>query len=248
MANKKESDTLRQRKFAQNEFLELKKMQQGELYAGPKPSELHTEPATFGKKFENLWYHSKWAIIIIFLLAVCMAFLITQCVFKPKYDATVVVFTYSLTGDSNCKRMGEYLKPYCKDTNNDGKININVVNCSLEQSQGNSNQSFTARSKASTLIASEASALLFITDDESYKYLSGLSKEIPLFEGEPIKFNQDFYDFCLQDDQFYPTPEGLQISCRTINGTTIEKDKNIETYYDQAQTILKGLKEEYAKQ
>lgn len=247
MADKKDSDTLRQRKFAQQEFLKLKKMQQGELDAGPKPSEVYAAPLTFSEKIKNIWYHDKWAIIIVSLLAVCIAVFVAQCATKTQYDATVVVFTYTITGDNNCDKMGEYLKPYCKDINGDGEININVINCSIEESQGNSNANYTTRTKASTIIASEASALLFITDDGSYEYLSGLSKEIDLFEGEPIEFKEDFYEFCEDEEQFYPTPEGLQISCRTIEGTTIEKDKNIDTYYDQAQTILNELKEKYAE-
>ena len=247
MANKKESDTLRQRKFAQKEFLELKKMQNGEMNPPPKPSEVQVEPSTFGEKVKNLWYHSKWAIIALAALIICIALLITQCATKTEYDATVVLFTYSITGDSNCAKMGEYLKPYCKDINGDGEVNINVINCSIEESQGNTEHSYTTRSKVTTLIASEASALLFITDDNSYKYLSGLSKDIEFFEGEPIRFEDDFYEYCIDDGGFYDTPKGLQISCRTIDGTTISSDKNIDTYYEQAQNILKGLKESYEK-
>lgn len=247
MADKKESDTLRQRKFAQQEFLKLKKMQQGELDAGPKPSEVYANPLTFSEKIKNIWYHDKWAIVVVAIITVCIALFVAQCATKTNYDATVVVFTYSMTGDNNCEKMGEYLKPYCKDINGDGEININVVNCSLEESLGNTEQSYSARTKASTLIASEPSALLFITDDESYKYLSGLSEEIDLFEGEPIEFEEDFYELCREAEQFYTTPQGLQISCRTIEGTVIANDKNIDTYYEQAQTVLKGLKEKYAE-
>lgn len=247
MANKKESDTLRQRRIAQQEFLNLKKMQQGTLDAGPKPSEVYDKPKTFKEKIKNLWYHDKLAIIIIAAITVCIAFLVAQCATKTQYDATVVLFTYSITGDKNCEKMGEYLKPFCKDINNDGEVNVNVINCSIEESQGNSNYSYTTRTKVSTLIAGEPSALLFITDDESYKYLSSLSKEIDLFEGEPIKFEDDFYEFCTIENDFYSIPNNLQISCRTIDGTTIETDKNIDEYYSQAQSILKGLKENYEK-
>ncbi len=247
MANKKESDTLRQRKFAQQEFLKLKKMQQGELDADPKPSEIYAAPASFSEKIKNIWYHDKWAIVVILAITVCISFLVAQCATKKKYDATIVVFTYSITGDVNCDKMGEYLMPYCKDIDGNGEINLNVINCSIEQSQGNTEHSYTARTKASTIIAGEPSALLFITDDEAYEYLSGLSDEIDLFEGEPIKFEEDFYEFCEAADNLFTTPEGLQISCRTIEGTTIARDKNIDTYYSQAQTILDGLKEKYSK-
>ena len=99
MAKKKESDTLRQRKFAQQEFLKLKKMQSGELDAGPKPSEV-AAPLTFGDKIKNIWYHDKLAIIVVAMLIIAMVLLMTQCATKTKYDATIVLFNYTFTGDN----------------------------------------------------------------------------------------------------------------------------------------------------
>ena len=251
MANKKDkvSDTLRQRKFAQQEFLKLKKMQSGELDAGPKPSEIYTAPLSFSEKLQNIWYHNKLAIVIVSIFVALIAFLCVQCATRPVYDATIVVFTYRITGDVNCDRMGEYLKPYCKDLNGDGEINISVINCSIEESQGNSEHSFTTRQRLTTVISGEPSALLFITDDSSYKHLLSRTDDFVFFEGEPIEFNDDFYDFCKAADNLYTTPAGLQISCRTIDeNATIASDENIDIYYDQAQSILNGLKEKNSEQ
>ena len=240
MAQKKVSDTLRQRKFAQQEFLKLKKMQNGELDAGPKPSEMAV-PLTFGEKLKNIWYHDKFALSVIAIIIVAIALLCVQCATKTVYDATVIVFTHSITGDPNCNKMGEYLTPYCPDLNGDGEINVNVINCSINP-KDKSDYSYTNRSKAQSLLATDASALLFITDEDSYKYLMGLSSEIALFEGEPYQFDDDFYEFCVDPSGFYDTPKDLQLSCRTINGAAIEKDKNVDKYYAQAQAILDGLK------
>lgn len=246
MARKKESETLRQRKFAQQEFLKLKKMQNGELDAGPKPSEM-AAPLTFGEKIKNIWYHDKFVIIIIAILVVAISLLVVQCATKTKYDLTVVVFTYEPTGDPNCDKMGEYLRPYCTDINGDGKVNINVINLSINGDK-DSEYSYGNRTQLSSIIANDASALLFITDDESYKYLAEeISDNIDFFEGEPIEFEDDFYDFCIDESGFYTTPKGLQISCRNIDGAAIEKDKNIDKYYNQAQGVLNGLKEVYAQ-
>ncbi len=245
MAQKKESDTLRQRRIAQQEFLRLKKMQQGELDAGPKPSEIAV-PLTFGEKLKNIWYHDKLAIIVIGIILIVVVALVTQCATKTEFDTTVVVFTHTITGDPNCEKMGEYLKPYCTDINGDGEININVVNCSINALE-NSQHSFTNRSKMQSMIATDASALLFITDGDSYKYLMSLSDDIAVLEGEPLEFDDDFYKFCVDDSGFYETPDDLQISCRTINGAAIETDDNVDKYYKQAQGILNGLKEAYSK-
>jgi len=250
MSDKKQSDTLRQQRFARQEFLRLKKMQQGELDAGPKPSELAV-PLTFSEKLKNIWYHDRFVIIILALLIVAISALCVQCATKTKYDATVVVFTYSITGDPNCQKMGEYIKPFCDDINGDGEVNVNVVNCSINYSEGNpeanNDYNYTNRAKAQSLIATDPSALLFITDSESYKYLQSLSDEIQFFVGEPIKFEDDFYKVCVDESGFFDTPKGLQISCRTIKGTAIENGKNVETHFEQAKKILNGLKDKYTK-
>ncbi len=240
MAQKKESETLRQRRHAQQEFLKLKKMQQGELDAGPKPSEI-VAPLTFGEKLKNIWYHDKFALSVIAIIIIAVALLCVQCATKTVYDATVVVFTHTITGDPNCDKMGEYLLPYCPDLNDDGEVNINVINCSINPND-KSDYSYTNRSKAQSLLANDASALLFITDDDSFEYLMSLSENISLFEGEPYEFQQDFYDFCADASDFYDTPDNLQISCRTIKGAAIEKDNKVDQYYAQAQAILEGLK------
>lgn len=240
MAQKKESDTLRQRRHAQQEFLRLKKMQSGELDAGPKPSEVAV-PLTFGEKLKNIWYHDKFALSVIAIIIVAITLLCVQCATKTVYDATVIVFTHTITGEPNCQKMGEYLTPHCPDLNGDGEININVVNCSINP-KDKSDYSYTNRSKVQSMLATEASALLFITDKDSYEYLMSLSKEISLFEGEPLQFKDDFYEFCVDESGFFDTPKDLQISCRTIKGAAIQKDKNVDKYYAQAQAILDGLK------
>ncbi len=243
MAKKKGSDTLRQQRLAREEFLKLKKMQQGELAPEPKPSEVYAKEMTFGEKIKNIWYHDKFAIIVVTILVVVIAMLVAQCATKTRYDATVVVFTYKITGDVNCDKMEEYLKPYCKDINGDGEVNVNVVNCSVDGGNPNNDFNYTNRSKAQSLIATDSSALLFITDDESYEYLMGLSKNVVMFEGKPIEFGEDFYEFCIDPSGFYELPEGMQISCRTVKGAAIEDGKDVDLYYKQAQTVLNGLKE-----
>lgn len=238
MAKKKESDTLRQRKFAQQEFLKLKKMQSGELDAGPKPSEV-AAPLTFKDKVKNIWYHDKLAIIIVVMLTVAIALLVTQCATKTKYDATIVLFNYTFTGDSVCDKMEEYLKPFCEDINGDGKINVNVVNCSLSGTENNQ-QNYSKRLSLQSIQASDSSALLYITDEHSYKELN---EKINFFEGEPVKFNEDFYEYCLNESGMFVVPKNLQISCRVIKGTSIENGKDIDLHYNHAQSILNKINE-----
>lgn len=240
MAKKKESETLRQRRFSQQEFLKLKKMQQGELDAGPKPSEV-AAPLTFWGKLKNIWYHDKLALFILTIIIAVIVFFCVQCATKTVYDATIVVYTHEITGEPNCVAMGEYLKPFCPDLNGDGEVNVNVINCSTNPDD-KGEFSYTNREKALYLLSNDASALLFITDDSSYQFLMSRSDNISVFEGEPLEFQDDFYEKCVDPNGFYDTPKDLQISCRTIEGSSIAKNKKVDTYYKQAQAILTGLK------
>ena len=240
MSEKKESDTLRQRKFAQQEFLRLKKMQQGELDAGPKPSEV-AAPLTFWDKLKNIWYHDKLIIFILALIISAIVFFCVQCATRTFYDATIVVYTHKITGEANCASMSDYFIQFCPDLNGDGEVNVNVINCSTNPDD-KGEYSYTNREKALYLLSNDASALLFITDDSSYQYLMSRSDNITVFEGEPLELPSDFYEKCVDPSGFFDTPKDLQISCRTIKGSSIEKNKNVDTYYKQAQAILTELK------
>ena len=77
MAKKKVSDTIAQQRKARQDFLELKKMQSGEMDAGPKPSETEIKPQTFKEKAENYWFHHKWHTIGGIFAIVSIIILIT---------------------------------------------------------------------------------------------------------------------------------------------------------------------------
>ena len=240
MAKKKESDTLRQRKFAQQEFLKLKKMQSGEIDAGPKPSEIYEAPKTLGEKLKNIWFHDKWFILGAIALTIVIAVCVAQCATRPKYDLSAVIYSYNILGDDDCKLIAEYLSKRCDDINGDGQALVNVVNCSYTEDSTDKQYIYTCNTKLQAILSTDASALLFITDSKSYEYLSNISKDTKLFEGEPLPLGEDFYTECDGEDLF-TLPSGLQISCRKVSGTTVLKDKNSTDYYGASKEILNKI-------
>ena len=70
MADKKINETLAQQRKAREDFLALKRMQQGELDAGPKPSEIAIELKTPMDKLKNIWFHDKWYILGVIAIAI----------------------------------------------------------------------------------------------------------------------------------------------------------------------------------
>lgn len=241
MSDKKTNEILENQRKARQEFINLKKMQQGEMYAGPKPSEVATELKTPKEKFANFWDYSKWFVIAGFALAVVMAFMVAQCVNRPVYDLKVVYFTYEYAMDDQLKPIEEYLKPYCKDVDGNGEVNIQVINCSLSKDNTNVSMRNTIYQKMQALIVADENAMLFITDKDSEKYFEKLSEEGKgFFDEKRIALGEDFYS-STKSDYFGELPEGLTLSCRRVTDTLIEKQENVGDYYEAAIELIDSV-------
>ena len=241
MSERKTNEILEEQRKARQEFLELKKMQNGEMKAPPKPSEVAIVPKTPKEKWDNFWFQYKWYVVAIVAVATVLAVLITQCATRTKYDLQAVYFTYTTALDAQTEKVADYLKKYAEDTNGDGEINVQVVNVSFSKTTGDSQYRYTMLSKLQAMIAGDENAILYITDNDSYQYLNEISESGALLEGEPFKFGDDFYT-ATETEEFGKLPEGLQISCRRISKTTMENKKNAAKAYENANKLLEKLK------
>lgn len=241
MAPKKVSDTIAQQRKARQEFLQLKKIQTGEISPDPKPSEIAIVPKTFGEKLKNYWFHYKWHTIIGVFLCILIIFLISECASKPKYDMQVVYFTYTPVMDSQTAMIADYLENFCEDINNDGEVNITVINCSVEENDRTSQYAQSSLIKLQTRIFAEEDAQLYITDSNSINYFK--NDELKnFFATEQLKFGSDFYS-ATASDSFGTLPEGLQIACRKVEGTSMQNNKTAESIQNYALNLLEKLKE-----
>lgn len=238
MAKKQVSETIKQQRKARNNFLELKKMQSGEMSAGPKPSEVAIVPKTFKEKLSHLWFYHGVTIIAVLISAVVLSVMVAQCAMREKYDLKVVLYTSNYIDVENNKYIADYLSKYIDDINGDGKANIQVVNCSYAKKDENTQYEYTVSTKLQAIIAGETNALIFITDETTNEKLGNISADI--FDGEPIMLDKEFYKNC-DKATYTKLPEGLMASCRTIEGTTLEYDKNAKVYYEESRKIMDAL-------
>ena len=239
MAKKKVSDTLAQQRKARESFLELKKIQSGEIEAGPKPSEMEITPKTFSEKTSNFWFHFKWHVLASIFAAVTLTVLIVQCAGKPKYDMHVVYFTYTPVMDEQTALVSNYLEPLCSDLNGDGEVNISVINCSMSKKASDTQYSQSAITRLQSIVAAGDDTLLYITDSDSAEYFS--NKAFTNFFGtEQVALSDDFYKAC-KSENFGELPQGLRIACRRVEGTTIEKSSKAAAIYDECLKILDKL-------
>ncbi|MBR5923548.1 MAG: hypothetical protein IKZ59_07125 [Clostridia bacterium] len=245
MSDKKkvDSDTLSQQRKAREEFLELKRIQSGEISAPPPPSAEAVEPKTAEEKAKNFWYYYRWAVLAVVFIAIIIAICVKQCVSKIKYDVRVVVYTSSPVSDEDCGRMEKYFEKYCDDVNGNGSVDVQVINCSYSE-KGNRNTIITNNTKVQSIIAAEYDVVLFITDKNTYDYLNSISNTGELLEKNcSIQLDDEFYKECDGDsDDLFEIPKDLTVSRRIIDGTTFEKNKKAVTHYKAAGEMIEKMK------
>lgn len=243
MAQKKHNETLEQQRRAREEFLNLKKMQSGELDAGPKPSEVAILPKTPKEKFANFWFHYKIHVIVIAFITVVLSVLITQCSNRVNYDSEIVYFSYTPILDSQLNNIADYFEQYATDINGDGEVNVQIINCSFSNDKQNIQYRNVQLQKMQSLMVADEKAMLYITDIDSIGYFDKLSETGGFFVNDPVLLGENFYKATKTED-FGELPEGLQISCRRISNTTLKDDGKAKTSFEAAQKILEQIKEQ----
>ncbi|MBO5321201.1 MAG: hypothetical protein J6B22_01165 [Clostridia bacterium] len=238
MANKRQSDTISQQRKARKEFLELKKMQNGDATPPPKPSEVEVLPQTPKEKWQNFWYHFKWHTIVSIGMVIFLAITISQCMSRTKWDMKIVYFTYSPILDQQLEPVADYFESKSKDLNGDGEVNISVINCSLSTNKTDAQFDQAKLTKLQAIIAGEPEAILFITDKDSIEFFSSDTFK-NFFKNEPQPLSDDFYKAC----KYSALPKELQISSREISGTLLENDKKSQKVYNECQKLLEKIKD-----
>lgn len=237
------NDILAEQRKAREEFLRLKKMQSGEIEAGPKPSEVAFVPKTPKEKLANFWFQYKWHTIAVIASVILLTVLVAQCATRPVYDLEVVYFTYSPILDDQSAQVAEYFETFTKDLDGNGEVNVQVINCSMSDSSNDLQYRNTMLTKMQSLIVADEKALLFITDEKSIKYFDNIAKESGgMFIEDPIPLGEAFYK-ATTTENFGSLPQGLQISCRKVSDTVLEKKSDIQKYKKESERILALLKE-----
>ena len=230
--NKHESETLRQRRLANKEFLELKKMQSGEII----PENTHKpNPAdeTISKKAENFWFYYGKFLIVGIISFIALFFAVRQCITKPKYDLKVIYFTYEPVIDSVTETLSAEFQKITDDTNGDGEVLVSVINCSYNPNT----YSNVMLTKLQAIISSDDEAMMFITDENSIKYFDNIrSDTVTFFEKDTKTLPEKYFN----DLSFKPGSK-LTVSVRNIKGTTLDKNSSAEKYHKTAKKLLERI-------
>lgn len=238
MENNK-SDTLSQRKKAQEEFLKLKQMQQGKI--APEETTEEISPKTFKEKAINFWFHYKVHSIFAICLTVILAIGITQCAKLEKYDARIALYTKNNYTEEHIAIYREYLTPYFTDVDGNGKVSIQIIDCSYRTDDTfDLNYTTSLATRLQSVISTESDVQLFIITPESLKELNSVSETLPEFFVSTAEFDSGIYDTA--KELGVDMPEGLMLGRRAIKGTLIENKQNIDIYVEQAKKVIEEFK------
>ncbi len=233
------SDTLAQRRKAQRDFIELKKMQAGEVLATEEIKE--KIPLTFSEKLKNFWYHYKVHTVLSLFAALAIAICISQCATRPDYDAQILLYTRNYFTANQVEVLTDYMEQFFADTNGDGEIKIAISDCSYTtDSTFDSNQTSTYASKLNATIASGFETQLYILDQKTLKQLDEVADDYGGFLIESAELPAAVAE--LQDDQGFKFPEGMIIGRRVLKGTVMENNQTAVTASNNAVEVLQKVR------
>lgn len=233
---------LEEQRRARAEFIKLKKMQQGEIL--PENDASHViVPKTFKEKLQNYWYHFKWYTISAVVVIAILAVLVAQCASRESYDFITVFYTYNAVSDEYIEKMEAYIEQYAQDIDGDGKVAVEVVNCSFDMSENNQKLNNAAFAKVQAFIAAEPKAVLYIVDKKGENFLKQINED-GFFDVEPILLSDEFYDACKIESDFLKLPSELKIGYRRIRNTTMQEDKTAQKVHAVCEKIFDEISKE----
>ncbi len=200
-------------------------------------------------KLKNFWFYYKYHILAIVFLAFVLTIGISQCATKEKYDIEVVLFTYSTYTGGQIDALEEQLELYGEDTNGDGEVNVQVIDCSYNKDE-TADQQNAKRSKLTALIAADSNALLFITDEASFEYFDTLFEkdffatlDLPDNDGKSALLSETFCKAVNdKSESGFLLPEGLRISRRVADeNTAVGRADNIGNIISASDSLIKRL-------
>ncbi|MCC8195690.1 MAG: hypothetical protein LIO49_02610 [Ruminococcus sp.] len=124
-------------KELQEKKIELTKLRMGVIEESDTIKEVHEETPelTLGEKLENIWYRSKWIIILVIFCVAAGGYIIYSQVTSEKADMTVLVVMENNSLYARTEEVEKFLEQYCDDLDGNGYVHVlayNIVLSDLE--------------------------------------------------------------------------------------------------------------------
>lgn len=153
------------------------------LLAGVDPEELKPTPKaeppkTPKGKWENFWYHYKWAFWGTLFGVIVLGVLVGQLITRDPADYHILLVTEYTYLDTDLDALEQEIAAYGEDIDGDGKVEVLIQNCGMG-SIGSQEYNVGTQAVQAHLMAGDV--LLFVWEPKYYEQfmenISGISEE-----------------------------------------------------------------------
>lgn len=209
------------------------------------------ENRSFRSRLSNFWYYYKWHSVVALVIATTVAFATVQCVTAEKYDYTLLLAcSEAQFSNAQTTALAQQLALYGEDLNQDGKINVQLLDCTYSAQYSSRETVNAQRQKLQSQIMSNAEALLILTDNDSFEWLDSLHEggfmetlQLPLKNGRAMDLDQNgLYTKAMEQcSSELIWPKQLYLSRRIVKDTLIERDEDIAVFTENCDAFLNRL-------
>lgn len=188
------------------------------------------------KKVDNFWYYYKFHVLIgAFLLFMAVVF-IKDMLSKVDYDYNIAFVTDYMIADEDSQALQSYFEANAEDLNGDGEVHVQIQNYVLpaEDAQGYDPQMLAAGQTKMTVDLQEGTSMIFFISEQNYEKF----KDADVFPEKLEDFTK-MEDCAAYAEMGSPSSvKDLYVAMRSLEGTKMEKDEEMLSYYDACETLL----------
>lgn len=206
---------------------------------------------TFKKRVENFWYYHKYHLLIGLAVAAVIAVLAAQCASNQSPDYTVILAMQKSVPDEVAEVMAREFEKYGEDRNGDGRVLVEMVNCSYNSNDTNNTRVMAQIGKLQAQL-SLPDSMLIVTDPQ---YFATLDQQ-GVFEEAGFLPNQDGKAFNLKETPMEQAvnalsanffPKEFYLSKRKVAGSTIAEKPAAVQNEAAAAALLDNILEAYRR-
>lgn len=188
------------------------------------------------KKVDNFWYYYKFHVLIgAFLLFMVIVF-IKDMLGKVDYDYNIAFVTDYMIADEDSQALQGYFEANAEDLNGDGEVHVQIQNYVLppDDAQGYDPQMLAAGQTKMTVDMQEGTSMIFFISQQNFEKF----KDAGVFP-EKLEDFAKVEDCAAYEELGKPASvKDLYVAMRSLEGTKMEKDEEMTTYYDACETLL----------
>ena len=224
------------------------------------------------EKRQNFWYYYKWYFVVGIIVAILLFSLIRSIVTQVDPDYEIAFMTQETYPEQLTDQLADYIEQYGEDLNGDGKVVVQMncyqlyTGSSADQQDYNMVMAGSVKFTADTMMGS---SMIFITDDLSFQNIASVNGDSFSFFVDKDTFERideeekdadqvriAFSD-CKGLSGFSPSVDSdsvtteqilenyfdnLSISVRVLEGTSLEDNEKINSYYESSKILFERIK------